>query len=544
MIALFKANPLLLLFIVAAVGYWVGSIKIRGTGLGVAAVLFVGLAFGALDPSLRVSELVIFLGLGIFVYTVALQSGPAFFTSLRRHGFRDIGFVFLMLVLSAAATASLHYLLGFDAATTAGLFSGISTNTPALAGLIDLINYSIEDGSEGLSQLAVVGYSLGYPMGVLGVMLTIKLMERWLRIDYAQEAEALQHQYPIQQSLERITVKVTQKSAIGITLRDLHQRHGWKVMFGRMKREETITLPNWDTQLQEQDLLNVVAAPQELKKIIDHLGEKEEVPLSQESSQFMTKRLFVSNPEVAGERLASLNIPEQFSAQITRIQRGDIDLHATGDTILELGDQVRVVTRKTDLPGLQKLFGDSYERLSHINLLSFGSGMAIGLLVGMITFQLTDEIGFRLGFAGGPLIVGLILGYLRRTGPIVWTMSYSTNLTLRQFGLMLLLAGVGINSGHTFLSTLQGGHGGLIFAAGAVISILSASLLLFLGYKLLKIPFTMLIGMVSNQPAILDFAMDQSKNKLPMVGFTLMMPITMITKILIVQILFIILGGG
>ncbi|MEL6537614.1 MAG: TrkA C-terminal domain-containing protein, partial [Bacteroidota bacterium] len=493
--------------------------------------------------SLQVSELVIFLGLGIFVYTVALQSGPVFFASLRKHGFRDIGFVFLMLMLAAAATASLHYFLGFDAATTAGLFSGITTNTPALAGLIDLINHSGKQGPVNLSQLAVVGYSLGYPMGVLGVMLTIKLMERWLRIDYTKEAEDLQHKYPIQQSLERITVRVTQSNAIGTTLRDLHLRHGWKVMFGRMRSGDTISLPNWDTQLQQDDLLNVVASPTEIKGIVADLGEATEEPLSLEHSQFETKRIFVSNAEVTGERLASLNIPERFSARITRIQRGDIDLHATGDTILELGDQVRVVTRKNDLPGLQKLFGDSYERLCHINLLSFGSGMAIGLLLGMITFQLTDEIGFRLGFAGGPLIVGLILGYLRRTGPIVWTMSYSTNLTLRQFGLMLLLAGVGINSGHTFLSTLQGGSGGLIFAAGAVISILSASLMLVLGYKLLKIPFTMLIGMVSNQPAILDFAMEQSKNKLPMVGFTLMMPITLITKILIVQLLFILIGG-
>ena len=543
MISLFQANPLLLLFTVAAIGYWVGTIKVRGTSLGVAAVLFVGLGFGALDPNMQVSETIIFMGLAIFVYTVALQSGHAFFTNLRSRGLRDIGFVISMLALSACATVGVHFLLGFNAATTAGLFSGITTNTPALAGLIDLITNSDASNRTDLSKLAVVGYSLCYPMGVIGVMIAIKLGERLFRVNYRREAESLQHQYPIQQSLDTITIKVTQPEAVGKSLRDLNTDQRWRVIFGRMKSEDNVFLPNWDTVLKLGDLLTVVGAPHEHERVILALGEVSGIKLADDRSLYDTRRMFVSNPEVAGEKITSLNIPERFSALITRIQRGDMDLLAHGSTILELGDQVRVVTRRQDIPGLQKLFGDSYERLSHINLLSFGLGMALGLVLGMITFQLSPELGFRLGFAGGPLIIGLILGYLRRTGPIVWTLSYSTNLTLRQFGLILLLAGIGINSGHTFLTTLQGGDGGYIFLAGTIVSILTALTTLTLGHKVLKIPFTMLLGMVSNQPAILDFSMDQCGNKLPMVGFTLMMPIALITKILVVQLLFLLLGG-
>ncbi|MDH3651140.1 MAG: hypothetical protein OEQ53_15750, partial [Saprospiraceae bacterium] len=227
---------------------------------------------------------------------------------------------------------------------------------------------------------------------------------------------------------------------------------------------------------------------------------------------------------------------------VTRYRRGDIDILASGDTILELGDQVRFVARKDDIPRLSRLFGDSYEALSHVNLLSFGLGMGLGLLLGLVTFELPGGSNFKLGFAGGPLIIALILGTLRRTGPIVWTLPYSANLTLRQIGLILLLAGIGVNSGFTFKETIVGGGGGLLFLASIVISVLTAMTTLFIGFKLLKIPFSFLTGMVANQPAILDFALERAGNKLPNVGFTIMLPVALITKIVFVQILFAILN--
>lgn len=189
MVEIFKANPLLLLFIVAALGYLFGSIKIKGSGLGVAAVLFVGLGFGALDPNLRIPELVVFLGLSVFIYTIALQSGGTFFSTFQKNnGQRDIVFVFMMLLFSASITVGLHFLFQFEASTTAGLFSGVSTNTASLAGLLDLINKKNGTGiAESLSQNAVVGYSLSYPMGVIGVMIAIKLVHRFLKVDYKEE---------------------------------------------------------------------------------------------------------------------------------------------------------------------------------------------------------------------------------------------------------------------------------------------------------------------------------------------------------------------
>ncbi|RMF22217.1 MAG: hypothetical protein D6765_14580, partial [Bacteroidetes bacterium] len=224
-----------------------------------------------------------------------------------------------------------------------------------------------------------------------------------------------------------------------------------------------------------------------------------------------------------------------------RVQRGDTELLATGETVLELGDRILLIARRTDLPALTRLFGNSYEALSHINLLSFGAGMALGLWLGMITFHLPGGLHFQLGYAGGPIIVALILGALRRTGPILWTLPYAANLTLRQIGLILLLAGIGIRSGHTFLQTILEGGGTFVFLASALVVLLSAFLTLLVGFRFLGIPFSLLTGMMANQPAILDFATERTGNKLPTIGFTTVLPITMIAKILLVQALFVLL---
>ena len=540
MIEAFIENPILLLFIVAGLGYGVGSISIKGSNLGVAAVLFVGLAFGGLSPQLQIPEVIIFLGLAIFVYTIGLSSGPSFFATFRQRGSRDIVFVTIMLTFSATIAIGLHFLFQFDASTTAGLFAGSTTNTPALAGLLDVIsNTPLQtELNKQMSEEAVIGYSLSYPMGVIGVMIAITLMQRFLKIDYAAEERALKNEYPVRQSIKSYTVKVSQAAVIGISIRDLKQQHDMSIVFGRMQREEDTMLTNWDTRFQEGDEVAIVGDEEEAERVALIMGEVLPYQLSYNNSEYDTRRIFVSNPKIAGERLSTLNLNEKFAAIITRVRRGDIDILANARTVLELGDRVRFVARRKDIPKISTYFGDSYDALSRINLLSFGLGMGLGLLLGMITFQLPGGVNFRLGFAGGPMIVSLILGALRRTGPIVWTLPYGANLTLRQVGLILLLAGVGVNSGHTFVNTLSQGGGGIIFLAGTIISFITAIATLFIGYKLLKIPFSFLIGMVANQPAILDFALDKSQNKLPNVGYTLMLPVSLITKILYVQILF------
>lgn len=541
MIPVLTENPILLLFVVAGIGYGVGSIRIKGSGLGVAAVLFVGLFVGSLSPDLRIPDVFTFLGLTIFVYTVGLSSGPVFFSTFQQRGSRDLIFVFLMLTFSASVTIGLHFLLGWDAALTAGLFAGSSTNTPALAGVIDVIGGTglSADVRKVMSEHSVIGYSLSYPMGVIGPMLAIMLMQRLLRIDYAKEEKSLRRTYPVRQDIVNCTVLVDKPAMWKRSIRDLKQDYQWTVMFGRMERQGEISLTNWDTQFQEGDRVALVGDRDEVEAVAALLGTLQDQDISFDQSAFETRRFFVSNSKVAGQRLASLNLSERFAALITRVRRGDIDLLASADTVLELGDRVRVVGRRKDMPLLAQLFGDSYDQLSHINLLSFGFGIALGLLLGLITFQLPGGMTFQLGLAGGPIIVGLLLGGLRRTGPINWALPYSASLVLRQFGLILLLTGIGVNSGHQFVETLATDHSAYwVIVAGGVVSILTSVVTLLVGFKVLGIPFSFLTGMVANQPAILDFAITKAGNKLPNIGYTLMLPISFITKVVYAQLLF------
>jgi putative transport protein len=532
-------NPLLLLFIVSALGYAIGRIKIQGSSLGVAAVLFVGLAVGALDPRLALPEIIFLLGLVIFVYSIGLSSGPGFFASFTPRGLRDNVFVLGVLVIAAVIAFALAYLLGLQGTIVAGMFAGSLTNTPALAGVVDALRAS--GASEAVLAEPVIGYSIAYPVGVLGMIFAV-LAGRWLwRIDYQAESEKLRGFHLVEQALFNRTIVVTQPQVTGIPLHQLIDDHGWDILVTRIKRNGTTFLAGANITLELGDLVNALGAPADVDAAMHGLGEASSEQLTYDLSEYDSRRIFVSNPDIAGRRLADLRLPQQYGALVTRVRQGDIDLLADGNTVLELGDRVRVVAKRDELPKLTKLFGDSYKALSEINLLSFGVGAMLGLLIGLVPIPLPGGLTLELGYAGGPLLVALILGALRRTGPIVWTLPYSANLTLRQFGLTLLLAGIGVRSGYTFFSTLAQSGGVVIFLAGAGITLVVAFLTLWLGYKVFKIPYPMLTGMLAalqTQPAVLGFSLEQSKNEIPNIGYALVFPIATISKIVLAQLLY------
>ena len=497
-IELLVEEPLLLLFIVMAIGYAVGQIKIKGSSLGVAAVLFVGLFFGALSAEIKLPVVVFELGLVIFVYTVGLSSGAGFFASFNRRGLRDNLFILIMITLAAMMTTAAHFVLGLQSTVTAGMFAGSLTNTPALAGLLDTIStYAPANQLDMMLAEPVVGYSVAYPVGVLGMLVAIAVMQRVWKIDYPQDISRLRNLNVVEKEIYNRTVCVTNPSATGVSIRELKERTDLAVLFGRLMRNDTLQLVDGQTELEMGDLVSVIGTPEDVDIAVSHLGDLTSEHLELDRTQYDFRRIFVSNPQIAGLKLSELRLPEEYDAVATRIRRGDIDLLADADTVLELGDRVRIVTQRENMPALSARFGDSYKALSEVNLLSFGIGMSLGLLLGLIPIPLPGGITFRLGLAGGPLIVGLILGAVRRTGPIVWVMPYSADLTLRQFGLILLLAGIGIRSGYTFVTTFQQSGGISIFVAGAIITTTTAFLTLWIGYKVLKIPYTLLIGMLS-----------------------------------------------
>ncbi len=539
MIELLSNNSLLLLFTVAALGYLIGSIKIGVNRFGVAAILFVGLAFGAIDDRLVIPEIVFMLGLALYVYSIGISSGPAFFASYKKRGFKDIGFILLMLSISGLIALALSWMFGFSPGAITGIYAGSTTNTPAMAGVIDYINNANLERKDFIIQELVVGYSFSYPMGVLGGMIAIVLTEKWLRINFQEEEKSLRSEYPIGEDLTSRTVHVTNAEAIGIPVRDLMKKYQWNVVFGRIASKETISLVNWDTIFHVGDRVMMAGSNEALARAEEVLGERASQHLYHDKSIYDTRRIFVSNPMVVGRSLSSLQLDQKYNCVISRIRRGDMEMLAKGDTILELGDRIRFVARRKDLKELSKFFGDSYKASAHVNLFSFGLGIGIGLIIGNIDISV-GAISFKLGYAGGPLIAGLVLGSLRRTGPIIWSMPYAANVTLQQIGLILLLATIGVRSGQSFVNAFSI-EGIWMLMGAAIISLLTALITLLIGYKFLNRPFSLLMGIVSNQPAILDFALARTGNQLPTIGYTMMFPIALICKVVIAQILFLIL---
>lgn len=542
MIEIFVKYPLVLLFVVAALGYLVGRIKIGGSGLGVAAVLFTGLAFGAIDPRLQIPEIILLLGLSLFVYAIGLSSGTAFFKAYQKNGFRNLSFVLLTLVGTGGIAALMWLIFDFSAATITGVYSGSTTNTPALAGVIDYINNSYPaSDAKGMVEDSVIGYSFSYVMGVLGAIIAIVVMEKVFKIDYKAEAKKLRKDFPVGEDISSITVEVTNPDICALELRDLFKRYDWNIVFGRLFHADQVSLSQWSSKFEVGDVVMLVGNPEDLDNAVEVLGKEIDSSLANDRREFDARRIFVSNSAVVGRTIASLNINEKYNAVITRIRRGDTEMLATGNTILELGDRIRFIARREDLKELSKLFGDSYEAAGKVNLFSFGVGISLGLVLGSIVFTLGPGFSFKLGYAGGPLIVGLFLGALRRTGKVVWTLPFSANITIQQIGLILLLSAIGIRSGQAFIQSVSV-EGIWIFVASCVISLTTAFAMLTLGYKVLKLPFSLLAGMVSNQPAILDFAASRAGNKIPLYGYAMVFPIALIAKIVISQILFLLLA--
>ncbi len=538
-VQILSENPLLLLFLVAAVGYPLGLLRIRGGSLGVAAVLFVGLAAGAIDPRLRLPEIVYVLGLALFVYTVGLASGPAFLASLRRDGLRNNLLALGVLALGALVAAALGRALGLGAARTAGLFSGALTNTPALAAVLDTLKRTAGGGApDDALALPVVAYSISYPFGVIGVVLAIGLARRAFRVSWEEEAKTL-GDLGGNEPLGNRTVRIVQDLG-GETIERLSRRSGWNVIFGRIRREGQTRLAGPGEVLRRDDLVTVVGTAPEIAKVVAALGEVAAEAIDLDRTEFDLRRIFASSAEVVGRRIRDLKLRRRFGAVITRVRRGDADLLPRADMVLEPGDRVRVLAHVTRMPEVSAFFGDSYRAVSEVDILTFSLGLALGLALGVIPLPLPGGVRMSLGFAGGPLVVALVLGIVGRTGPMVWTLPYSANLTLRQIGLVFFLAGVGTRAGQGFLATFSGGGGLALFAAGVAVTTATALATLVVGHRVLQIPLSLLAGMVGGiqtQPAVLGYALERTRNDVPNVGYASVYPAATLGKILLAQLL-------
>jgi putative transport protein len=539
----FAENQLLLLFTVIGLGYLVGQIKVFGFSLGVSAVLFVGIAFGALDKRLGLPESMYIIGLVLFVYAIGLQSGPSFFASFQKRGFRTNGIAATLLASGAIAAIVVWKILGISAPSAAGLFCGALTSTPALAATVETVKtLSTNLPSEAAdlnANSSVVTYGLAYPFGVLGVLLWFFVFTKIFKIDFAKEEAARLKESGSDTILNR-TYHITNPAIAGKTVGESLKFLGQPgFALSRIKKGEMTSIVTPDTLLSAGDQIVAVGTSEALERARILFGEESAMHLSLDNTGIDFRRIFVSHPAVVGKRIHELNLEKEFGATITRLRRGDVDFVPSPGTTLELGDRIRVVTRHENIDRITKYFGDSMKSISETDFLSISFGIVLGVMVGMIPFPLPHGMVFKLGFAGGPLIVALLLGRLERTGPIIWALPFTANLVLRQIGLVFFLAGIGTKAGYGFGATFQSGGWGLI-AAGALITTCVVVLTILVGYKYLKLPMSAVMGMASGmhtQPACLAYANQQAQSDQPNIWYATVYPASMITKIILAQII-------
>jgi len=533
-------NPLLLLFLVAAVGYPLGRVKLFGMSLGVGAVLFVGIAVGSLHPDLKSPEIVYVLGQALFIYTVGLAAGPAFVASFRRDGVRNNLLVGFALLGAGMLCVVLQKTLHLNAGVAAGMFAGSLTTSPALAAVLDTIKQTAMAGQlEELLAEPVVGFSVTYPIGVIGVVLAISLAQRLFKVDYAAEAVRLRGVEDDTSKNVTCTFKIHQLNPPGSTVAELGALHGWKVLFGRIKRGDEFFMATPHTKLADGDLVMAVGDPEELSTVAKAFGERRR-DIRIDRTEYEYRRIFVSNPGVVGRTMGQLNLKDRFGEVVTEIRRGDDAFQPHAEMVLELGDLVRVLAHRDHMDEVSAFFGNSYRKVSEVDIMTFSFGLVLGLCVGLIPIPFPGGGELKLGFAGGPLIVALILGTYGRIGGMVWTLPYSVNMTVRQIGLTLFLASIGTRAGYTFIQTLSRGGGISIFVAGALITFFASLSVLWVGYRFLKIPMSYLSGMVAGmhtQIAVLGYAKDQTGNDFPDQGYACVYPVATIGKIILVHII-------
>jgi len=539
MVKILLENPLMLLLMVAAIGYPLGRVKVYGITLGVGAVLFVGLGFGALHPDMKAPAIVYIMGQALFVYTVGLSAGPSFVASFRNMLAGGV------LCLSALLCVVLQKVFMLKPGIAAGIFCGSMTASPALGGALESIRQTApEDLLEALLAEPVVGFSVAYPIGVIGLMLTINICQKLWKVDYQVEFKQLRKPED-RASLVHCTIKV-QKCDPGTTVQMLNDTNGCDLVFSRVKRGSDFFPAAADTVLEAGDLVMVAGAPTEIELIAALLGERRSKDrLGLDRTEYEYRRIFVSSPQAIGRTIGELHLEQRFGEVVTLVRRGDNEFLPDAEMVLELGDVIRVLAHKSNMDEVTAFFGNSYRKVSEVDVMTFSLGLVIGLILGLLPFPFPGGGSMQLGFAGGPLIVGILLGTFGRTGKMVWSLPYSASMTLKQLGLVLFLAGIGTRSGYSLLATLSHGGGGSIFITGVCITTATAFTALYIGHKIMKIPMSLVVGIVAGMHTStpgLGYIKEQTGNDLPDQGYACVFPFATIGKIILVHIVLVATG--
>ncbi|QWW20729.1 transporter [Schaalia sp. 19OD2882] len=517
-------QPVLFLFLLIGVGMAFGHLKIKGVGLGAAAVLFLAIGLAAWAKSygveLEVTRQLGTLGLALFTFAIGINSGASFFHNLKS-AIGPLVTMVALYALTALVGVQVGHLMGMDTALIAGTFAGSVTNTPALAA-----------AGEASNQLdrATVGYAIAYLFGVIGMMIAATLALAYGKND---------RDAPSPLANRTIRVEREDHPCIG----DMAEKLGGKVTFSRLRRGETgpISRPSLTDTLDPGDLVTVVGPRELVARVATELGHASSHSLIQDRTYLDFRRMTVSDPKLAGRTVADLEMSKKFSATISRVRRGDVDMVAEPGLVLQQGDRVRVVAPTSKMAEITKFFGDSARGLSDLNPIALGLGMALGIAIGELPILTPTGAYFTIGSAAGTLIVGLVFGRIGRIGSFVTALPFTACQVMAELGLLIFLAQAGAKAGGQIIEAFTSGAWLNIFILGFIMtSIMAIGLYITMRwvFKMGGTQLSGLLGGAQTQPAVLAFVNSRT-NADPRVslGYALVYPVAMIAKIFVAQVL-------
>ena len=497
------------------VGLFIGNVKFRGIGLGIGGVLFGGIIVGhfvsqaGMTLSSDMLHVIQEFGLILFVYTIGIQVGPGFFASLRVSGLRLNLFAVLIVIIGGLVTAILHKLFDIPLPVVLGIFSGAVTNTPAL-GAGQQILRDLGTPMEMVDQMGM-SYAMAYPFGICGILFTMWMLRVIFRVNV--ETEAQQHESSRTNGgalIKTINIRVENPNLHDLAIKDVPILNGDKIICSRLKREETLKVPSPDTIIQLGDLLHLVGQPADLHNAQLVIGQEVDTSLSTKGTDLRVERVVVTNENVLGKRIRDLHFKERYDVVISRLNRAGVELVASGDISLQFGDILNLVGRPSAIDAVANVLGNAQQKLQQVQMLPVFIGIGLGVLLGSIpVFVPGFPAALKLGLAGGPLIMALILGRIGSIGKLYWFMPPSANLALRELGIVLFLSVVGLKSGGDFVNTLVNGEGLSWIGYGALITAVPLITVGILARMLAKMNYLTMCGMLAGSmtdPPALAFA--------------------------------------
>lgn len=534
-------QAVIIISLISAIGLALGRIRVLGVSLGVTFVFFMGILAGHLGISID-SQMLNYaesFGLVLFVYALGLQVGPGFFSSFRTGGLRLNMMATGVVLVGTVMALGLCYCTPVNLPDMVELLCGATTNTPALGAAQQALKQMGMDSSG-----AALGCAVTYPLGVVGVIFALilfrKLFVRQQDLN-VQEKEDHNHTYIA-------AYQVHNPGIYGKNLKEIAQHTNHKFVISRLWRNGNVCIPTFDTRLEEGDRLLVITSDKDALGLTILFGEQENTDWNKEDidwdaidSKMVSKRIIVTRPEINGKKLGSLRLRNAFGINITRIYRSGIQLLATPELVLQLGDRLTVVGEAPAVHNVEKVLGNAVKSLNEPNLVSIFIGITLGLLLGSIPISVPGiELPVKLGLAGGPIVVGILIGTF---GPRIHMVTYTThsaNLMLRALGLAIYLACLGLDAGAHFFETVFRPEGLLWVGIGFILTFVPVMLMAFAAFKLWKLDFGSVAGMLCGSmanPMALNYANDTIPGDNPAVSYATVYPFCMFLRVIIAQLL-------